>query len=81
MAKYSSCCVGDHADSKSTAAGNREVLHVSVLHAGVDGDDTDMALVTKTDDGNHIEDIHPLIRIGLDVTGLMITTYILGEDK
>ena len=33
---------------------------VPLLHAGVDGDDADVALVAKEDDGHHVEEVCPV---------------------
>ena len=43
-----------------------EVLDVPVLHAGVDGDDADVALVAETDDGDHREHVQPVVGPRLD---------------
>ena len=44
------------------------MFDVSVFHAGVDGDHTDMALVTETYHGDHSEHVQPVIRLSLDWT-------------
>ena len=42
------------------------MLDVPVLHAGVDGDHTDVTLVAETYDGDDCEDVQPVVWPGLD---------------
>ena len=61
--------VGEAADGDGCGGGDGEVFDVPVLHAGVDGDDTDVTLVAEADDGDDGEDVQPVVGPGLDGAG------------
>ena len=55
------------------------MFDVPVFHAGVDGDHTDMTLVTETYHRNHSKDVQPVVRPRLDRPENINTAVLYSE--
>ena len=63
--------VGSGAHGHGSEHGLQELRHGAFLETGINGDGTDVTLISKEDSGCHQEQIRPIVRTRLDMARLV----------